>query len=127
MVDTRSAGQTAFALNITATNLTLNGATSPEVTQLGIRQATLGGYGEEQLSLSDRLFLTGALRIDVAPRDTGRTPERRDAPGQGLPTGLHTRLVASSDAAPPPERSHRALPLPPLSSLPVLPTPANRS
>ena len=36
------------------------------MTQLGTRQATLGGYGEEQLSLSDRLFLTGALRIDAA-------------------------------------------------------------
>jgi TonB-linked SusC/RagA family outer membrane protein len=66
LVDTRIAGQTAQALGITATNLTLNGAVSPTVTQLGMRQATLGGYGEEQVSILDRLFLTGALRIDAA-------------------------------------------------------------
>jgi TonB-linked SusC/RagA family outer membrane protein len=66
MVDTRLAGQTAYTQNITATNLTLNGATGPGVTQLGSRQATLGGYGEEQLSVADRLFLTAALRIDAA-------------------------------------------------------------
>ena len=66
MVDTRTAGQTAFVSNITATNLTLNGATGPYVTQLGTRQATLGGYGEEQLSVADRLYLTGALRVDAA-------------------------------------------------------------
>jgi TonB-linked SusC/RagA family outer membrane protein len=65
MVDTRMAGQTARTDPITTTNLTLNGATAPQVSQLGTRQATLGGYGEEQLSLSDRLFLTGALRIDA--------------------------------------------------------------
>jgi TonB-linked SusC/RagA family outer membrane protein len=66
MVDTRLAGQSALTDNITATNLTLNGATGPMVTQLGTRQATLGGYGEEELSLADRLFVTGALRIDAA-------------------------------------------------------------
>ncbi len=66
MVDTRLAGQSAFTQNITATNLTLNGATGPGVTQVGTRQATLGGYGEEELSVADRLFLTGALRIDAA-------------------------------------------------------------
>ena len=65
MVDARLAGQSALTRGITATNLTLNGATGPTVTQLGTRQATLGGYGEEQLSLADRLFLTGALRIDA--------------------------------------------------------------
>ncbi len=65
MVDTRVDGQTASALNITATNLTLNGAAGPAVTQQGTRQATLGGYGEEELSVADRLFLTGALRIDA--------------------------------------------------------------
>ena len=66
MVDVRLAGQSAYAQNITATNLTLNGATGPAVAQLGTRQATLGGYGEEELSVEDRLFLTGALRIDAA-------------------------------------------------------------
>ena len=66
MVDTRLAGLTAVSGNITATNLTLNGATEPFVTQPGTRQATLGGYGEEELSVADRLFVTGALRIDAA-------------------------------------------------------------
>jgi TonB-linked SusC/RagA family outer membrane protein len=65
MVDTRIVGQMAAARHITPTNLTLNGATGPIVAQQGTRQATLGGYGEEELSVSDRLFLTGALRIDA--------------------------------------------------------------
>jgi TonB-linked SusC/RagA family outer membrane protein len=66
MVDSRLVGQTAFTNNITPTNLTLNGATAPTVTQQGNRQATLGGYGEEQISVADRLFVTGALRLDAA-------------------------------------------------------------
>ena len=66
MVDTRNVGQTASTRSITPTNLTLNGATGVLVGQEGTRNATLGGYGEEQLSLADRLFLTGALRIDAA-------------------------------------------------------------
>ncbi len=66
MADTRLQGTTAFATGITATNQTLNGATNPTVTQLGSRQATVGGYGEEQLGFADRLFLTGAVRIDAA-------------------------------------------------------------
>ncbi len=65
LVDTRMAGQAASAPNITPTNLTLNGSTGATVGQLANRQATLGGYGEEQLSVADRLFLTGALRIDA--------------------------------------------------------------
>ncbi len=65
LVDTRTVGQSATATNITATNLTLNGATAPIVAQQANRQATLGGYGEEQLSFADRLFLTGAVRIDA--------------------------------------------------------------
>ncbi len=65
LADRRAEGVAAAAKGITATNFTLNGAVSTTVTQLGNRQATLGGYGEEQLGLSDRLFLTGALRIDA--------------------------------------------------------------
>ncbi len=65
LADTRQQGTTAIATGITTTNFTLNGAVNPTVTQLGDRQATLGGYGEEQLGLSDRLFLTGALRVDA--------------------------------------------------------------
>ncbi len=62
--DVRTVGQAGFAY-ITATNLTLNGATSPTASQQGSRQATLGGYGEEEVSVADRVFVTGALRIDA--------------------------------------------------------------
>ncbi len=65
LVDTRTVGQGVLATNITATNLTLNGATGVATTQRADRQATLGGYGEEELAIADRLFLTGALRIDA--------------------------------------------------------------
>ncbi len=65
LADRRMQGTTATAMGITATNVTLNGAVNPAVTQLGDRQATLGGYGEEQLGFADRLFLTGAIRIDA--------------------------------------------------------------
>ncbi len=66
MVDTRMVGQNASTTGITATNLTLNGATGAVVAQSANRQATLGGYGEEQFNIADRLFLTGAVRIDAA-------------------------------------------------------------
>jgi TonB-linked SusC/RagA family outer membrane protein len=65
LADRRMQGTTVTASGITATNFTLNGAVGPTVTQLGDRQATLGGYVEEQVSLADRLFLTGAVRIDA--------------------------------------------------------------
>ncbi len=65
LADTRTQGTAAIAIGVTATNFTLNGAVNPTVTQLGDRQATLGGYGEEQIGISDRLFVTGALRIDA--------------------------------------------------------------
>ncbi len=65
LADMRMQGTTATVTGVTATNFTLNGAVNPAVTQLGDRRATLGGYGEEQLGLADRLFLTGALRIDA--------------------------------------------------------------
>ncbi|HWZ57329.1 MAG TPA: SusC/RagA family TonB-linked outer membrane protein [Gemmatimonadaceae bacterium] len=65
MRDTRTAGQSGTAQELTATNLTLNGSASPFLSQQGSRDATLGGYGEEQFSFADRLFLTGALRIDA--------------------------------------------------------------
>ncbi len=65
LADTRLQGTTVRATGIPATNFTLNGVVNPTVTQLGDRQATLGGYGEEELGLSDRLFLTGALRVDA--------------------------------------------------------------
>jgi hypothetical protein len=66
LVDTRIQGLSAAANGLSSTNLTLNGATNPQLAQTGDRQATLGGYGEEQVSLADRVFLTGALRVDAA-------------------------------------------------------------
>ncbi len=65
LADTRTQGITATATGITTTNFTLNGAVNPVTTQVGNRQATLGGYAEEQLGLWDRLFLTGAVRVDA--------------------------------------------------------------
>ncbi len=65
MVDRRTASQSASASGITATNLTLNGVTGATVHQVTDRQATLGGYAEEEIGVADRLFLTGALRIDA--------------------------------------------------------------
>jgi TonB-linked SusC/RagA family outer membrane protein len=65
-VDTRLTGESGQNFNITPTNLTLNGAINPNLIQQGTRQATLGGYGEEQLGFADRLFVTGALRVDAA-------------------------------------------------------------
>jgi TonB-linked SusC/RagA family outer membrane protein len=64
MADTRTQAVYTQANNISITNPTLNGATSLTALQIGIRQATLGGYVEEQVGLWERLFLTGAIRID---------------------------------------------------------------
>ncbi len=65
LADQRTQGGTVLATGITSTNFTLNGAVNPTVTQIGQRQATLGGYGEEQIRFADRLFVTGALRVDA--------------------------------------------------------------
>ncbi len=65
LADMRVQGTGATAAGITATNMTLNGAVNPAVTQLGDRQATVGGYAEEELGLADRLFITGAVRVDA--------------------------------------------------------------
>ncbi len=65
LADQRNQGTQATAVGVTATNFTLNGSVGTRVVQLGDRRATLGGYGEEQLAVADRLFLTGALRIDA--------------------------------------------------------------
>ncbi len=64
-VDTRTVGQSASVTGITVTNLTVNGAAGPTAQQVANRQATLGGYGEEQFGIADRLFVTGALRVDA--------------------------------------------------------------
>ncbi len=65
LVDMRTQGISVLATGITATNLTLNGAVNPMSAQTANRQATLGGYAEEQLGFVDRVFLTGALRVDA--------------------------------------------------------------
>jgi len=66
IANTRSQGVTADATNIAQANITLNGAPSVSVTQAGDGHATVGGYLEEQLGVADRLFVTGAVRIDGA-------------------------------------------------------------
>ncbi len=65
LADTRTQGVSVIATGVTATNLTLNGAVNVAPTQTADRQATLGGYAEEQIGVADRLFLTGALRVDA--------------------------------------------------------------
>jgi TonB-linked SusC/RagA family outer membrane protein len=64
LVDNRQEATYAQSTNTSLTNPTLTGATSLSTIQTGTRQATLGGYIEEQIGLWDRLYLTGALRID---------------------------------------------------------------
>ena len=46
LVDTRQTGIAAIAMGLSSTNLTLNGAVNPTVSQLVNRAATLGGYGK---------------------------------------------------------------------------------
>jgi TonB-linked SusC/RagA family outer membrane protein len=65
LADTRTQGQAASTVNVTSLNLSLSGATGVTTTQIGVRQATLGGYIEEQESYDNRLFLTEAVRIDA--------------------------------------------------------------
>src|SRR5581483_6589389 len=66
LVDTRLSGQAALSSGLSTADPTLNGSTNPLVTIIGTRQATLGGYGEEELSIADQLYLIGALRVDAA-------------------------------------------------------------
>ncbi len=65
MVDTRTQGIQASAYGLPPSNLTLNGSVNPRISQTADRTGTLGGYAEEQIGISDRLFLTGALRVDA--------------------------------------------------------------
>lgn len=67
IVNTRTQGVTATVSNsLSAANLTLNGAPNPTVTQQRDGAATVGGYVEEQVAFSDRLFFIGAVRLDGA-------------------------------------------------------------
>ncbi len=65
LVDTRTQATAAQSNSISISNPTLNGATTSLISQVGIRYATLGGYFEEQFGLWDRVFLTGAVRVDA--------------------------------------------------------------
>jgi TonB-linked SusC/RagA family outer membrane protein len=63
---TKQAGVEGSAQNLSESNLSLNGVPNPQVTQIGDAHATVGGYLEQQLSIHERLFITGALRLDGA-------------------------------------------------------------
>jgi len=65
LADTKTQGVDANAIGLSPTNLTLNGVAGTSVVQVRDEQATLGGYVEEQIAFADRLFLTGALRLDA--------------------------------------------------------------
>jgi outer membrane receptor protein involved in Fe transport len=64
--DSRQTSLQDFARGLSNANLSLLGAANYGVTQTGSRSATLGGYAEEQLQVAERVFLTGALRVDAA-------------------------------------------------------------
>jgi TonB-linked SusC/RagA family outer membrane protein len=66
IVNETSQGVSAFATGVTEANTSLNGVPNPQVTQVGDGHATVGGYLEEQLNVAERLFLTGAVRLDGA-------------------------------------------------------------
>jgi TonB-linked SusC/RagA family outer membrane protein len=66
MRDTRQGSLEGMAQGLSAQNMSLAGAASPYLNQVGSRSATLGGYVEEQVQFVDRVFLTGALRADGA-------------------------------------------------------------
>lgn len=55
----------ASATNLPVEQTTLNGATPSAVQSLADLR-TIGGFAEERLSLSDRLFLTGGLNVEAA-------------------------------------------------------------
>ena len=55
----------AGATNLPVEQTTLNGAT-PSVTQTLAELRTLGGFAEERVGLSDRLFVTGGLNVEGA-------------------------------------------------------------
>jgi len=65
LADAKMQGLKGNAWGISSINLSLNGVANPSITQLGDEHATLGGYAEEQLAFYDRVFVTGALRIDA--------------------------------------------------------------
>lgn len=65
----RTEGQSVTAwvfLNLPGANQSLNGVPNPSVAQQGNVSATAGGYAEERLAFAERLFLTGAIRVDGA-------------------------------------------------------------
>ena len=58
------------------TNLTLNGAANLQVTQLGDRSATLGGYGEEVVSVIGFFLFTAAFAYRCRQRVRTRLSHR---------------------------------------------------
>jgi TonB-linked SusC/RagA family outer membrane protein len=67
LVDTRLTGTIVAGEEFSGTpSLSQIGADNyPLVSPVGTREATMGGYVEEEASLNDRLFLIGALRVDA--------------------------------------------------------------
>ena len=64
--DSRNLSVTTEAAGLSASNLSLLGASSYYNTESGAQSATLGGYAREELQFNDRLFLAGAVRVDAA-------------------------------------------------------------
>lgn len=64
---TQSRSTSAYSIgDISAANFSLNGAQDVRVSQSDNASATLGGYLEEQVGVVERLFITGAIRLDGA-------------------------------------------------------------
>ncbi len=63
---TSTQGITAAVQQVSESNISLNGIPNPQVSEEGTAAATLGGYLEEHVNIAERLFLSGALRMDGA-------------------------------------------------------------
>lgn len=59
-------GNRATGENIAPGNTTLNGATRQFVSEVNVTNATVGAFVEQSIAIKERLFLTGAGRIDRA-------------------------------------------------------------
>ncbi len=63
--DRRDRGSVAVVDNLAIGNPTLNGGTVLGTLEQRYEAATLGSYAEELVSVAERLFLTGAIRVDA--------------------------------------------------------------
>jgi TonB-dependent starch-binding outer membrane protein SusC len=59
-----SRGNYAFARGLPAGSGTITGAATSEARDTSLESRSIGSYVEEEISLKDRLYLTGALRFD---------------------------------------------------------------